>query len=842
MAVWRRAASFVVALALAGCALAGEPDTLGTLDEALKGVATYEHGKDSGALRTVESTVVAVAKDPEQRQAVEQRLIGTLAGPSTADARSFLCRQLRTIGTARCVPALEPLLIDAKLSHMARYALGRIEGSEAEAALHRALGKTAGKLQVGIINTLADRRCENARPDFVKLLGSPDAQVAEAAAAALGKLGGAASVRALDAARAKAPDGVRARIDHALMACADRLLAAGHKPEAARLYERFYAPKAPRQFRLGALCGLVAARGEAAAGLLVEAIRGDDRQLQATAIGLAASIEGQQATKTLVALLPSLKPKAQELLLGALGRRGDRAAAQAVMAAAKSEHEAVRVAALEALGTVGDASAAGMLLQLAASAGGREQQVARRSLVRLRDDAVDAMLIQAVGAGEAKVRVEVIRSLAGRGTPKAVAPLLKAAGDDDAAIRREAVRALGTLATEAELPSLVGLAVKPKDPKDRSAVVQAIAVAFRRVKDREKQAAPVLAALGGAPADAKPTLLELLGRAATPKALGAVRAAIKDPDAAIQDAAVRTLAEWPDATPAEELLTLARTSASAIHKVLALRGYVRMAGMSEKPTAMYARAIELAQRPEDKKLALAGLGTANTVEALALVEKHLEEKTLRNEAAMAVVQIADRIRDKHAKRARAALDRVLAAATNKAVRQKAQELVNDMEKFDGHITQWLGAGPYKEKGKEARALFDIAFGPEQPDAKDVKWKKLTRGVGAWGVNLEQAIARGDNCVAYVRTRVWSPADQDVQLELGSDDAIKVWLNGKVVHANNNDRGMRPRQDLVKAKLQKGWNDLVLKVVEHTGGWGCCCRIRKPDGAALDGLKYEAKAE
>jgi hypothetical protein len=91
----------------------------------------------------------------------------------------------------------------------------------------------------------------------------------------------------------------------------------------------------------------------------------------------------------------------------------------------------------------------------------------------------------------------------------------------------------------------------------------------------------------------------------------------------------------------------------------------------------------------------------------------------------------------------------------------------------------------------------------------------------------------------MKTRVWSPTDQDVRLELGSDDAIKVWLNGKVIHANNANRGMSPREDLVNTRLNKGWNDLLLKVTDNSGGWTFCCRIRKSDGSTLDGLKIEA---
>jgi len=45
---------------------------------------------------------------------------------------------------------------------------------------------------------------------------------------------------------------------------------------------------------------------------------------------------------------------------------------------------------------------------------------------------------------------------------------------------------------------------------------------------------------------------------------------------------------------------------------------------------------------------------------------------------------------------------------------------------------------------------------------------------------------------------------------------------------------------VKTRLREGWNDLVLKVVNRGGGWGFACRIRQPDGSALEGLKLEAR--
>jgi HEAT repeat protein len=584
----------------------------------------------------------------------------------------------------------------------------------------------------------------------------------------------------------------------------------------------------------------VAARGAQAAPLLVDAIKGADPELRRSAIEFMTIVKGRDATKAFVAMLPSLLPEAQELVLRALGTRGDAAAARAVSTATKSPHEAVRVAALEALGGMGDASAVPVLAQAAAAGGDKEKKVARASLVRLRGDNVDAALMRYIGSGDTKVRVELIRALTGRGVTQALSKLLKAAKDDDETVRREAIRAVGTLGGKSELSALVALAVKPKDAKDRTAIEQAIGVVFKRVTDKDSQAGPVLAALAGAPTDAKPTLLRLLGRPATPKALKAVRAALKDRNAEVRDAAVRTLAEWSDAAPAEQLLVLARTSTNRTHKVLALRGYVRMAGMSKDPTAMYIRAMELAERPDDKKLVLGGLGSANSAQALTLVERYLKDKDLQVEAAQAAVQIAKRLRQKDATRARMALENVVSVVKDSRIRRQAQDIINEMEQYEGYILVWFATGPYIEKGKQGRAIFDMVFPPEMADAKDVKWKRLTRGVGSWDINLEATFGGKNHVGAYMRTSIFSPVEQDARLELGSDDSIKVWLNGKLVHANYANRGMSPRQDLVNVKLRKGANELLLKVVDNEGGWAFCCRVRKPDGSAVEGLKVEAK--
>jgi hypothetical protein len=108
------------------------------------------------------------------------------------------------------------------------------------------------------------------------------------------------------------------------------------------------------------------------------------------------------------------------------------------------------------------------------------------------------------------------------------------------------------------------------------------------------------------------------------------------------------------------------------------------------------------------------------------------------------------------------------------------------------------------------------------------------GQHAWTVDLEGLIG-GDRRAAYLMTEIVSPAPQDAVLELGSDDGIKAWLNGQLVHANNVLRGHTPGEDRVPVTLREGQNSLMLKVIEEGGDWAASARLVGPDGEPLEAL-------
>lgn len=57
-------------------------------------------------------------------------------------------------------------------------------------------------------------------------------------------------------------------------------------------------------------------------------------------------------------------------------------------------------------------------------------------------------------------------------------------------------------------------------------------------------------------------------------------------------------------------------------------------------------------------------------------------------------------------------------------------------------------------------------------------------VNATGLSTVQDL---NHYTAYAFMNIISPRDQAVKMGVGSDDSIKVWLNGQVVHRNNTNR-------------------------------------------------------
>lgn len=120
-------------------------------------IARLEFGGDRTFAHTVEQSVLHAA--PSQWPELEARLLEALAQSDlTAAGRQFICRMLGRVGTARCVPAVAPLLTNEATADDARRALDPVDDPAVTDAYRGALSRLRGRARLGLIGSIADRR------------------------------------------------------------------------------------------------------------------------------------------------------------------------------------------------------------------------------------------------------------------------------------------------------------------------------------------------------------------------------------------------------------------------------------------------------------------------------------------------------------------------------------------------------------------------------------------------------------------------------------------------------------------------------------------------------------
>ena len=143
---------------------------------------------------------------------------------------------------------------------------------------------------------------------------------------------------------------------------------------------------------------------------------------------------------------------------------------------------------------------------------------------------------------------------------------------------------------------------------------------------------------------------------------------------------------------------------------------------------------------------------------------------------------------------------------------------------------WKGPGYFPDaqtSGKffDAESLDPSRFEPNVRIADaDYEWAALSSEYGV--IDLTAAFDKWF-VVAYAWAEVNMPEETRGTLGIGSDDCIKVWLNGQLIHESRVGRGVVPDNDRVPVTFKKGRNQLVLKILNYGGPWGFSCRLLEP---------------
>ena len=796
-------------------------------------------------MMSFDGLVRRVGNVPEVRMKIEQAMLTTLQGQATYEGKRFLCQRLADLGTVAAVPVLTGMLAQPATFDMALYALEAIPGSASEGVLVGALDRYTGAQLVAVENAIGRRRIPAAVSGLQKFLSNADPAVASMAAVSLGRTGTLPALNALKGARKTSTGAVQQSVLEGLLRAAESLAMTDEKSTAFDVYRELSVEGVPAPIRIAAVRALVHGSTDAPA-IVMSALGGKDEVTRTAVLQAVQEMPTGETVRKIAGMLPQLSDGGKVQLLSALAKHPDAAILQTVTGALKEPSSDVRTAAVHTLSKIGTAASVRSLALTASSAQGTEQREARESLASLGAPGTDDSLTALLSSSVEKIRSEAVRAMRERRVPATVAPLLSTLKDNSPKMRQDAALALRLIAAERDIPALLTALLAEKADAPRRELENSIIATTLRIPDAARRDPAIISALTGTKdRENRMSLLRVLGKIGTPGALATIMPALKDRDKDVMLTAVRSLSEWPTPAAYEELQALASGTKDNTVRTLALRGAVRTTGLDtlmahDVALSRYRNAFALTRTTEEKKQLLSLTGAAPSQAAFDIAVECLKDPALKPDAELALVTSAEGIVLRAGKTIAPQLEGLL-GSSNPTVREKSGALLSRIERLEDFVTTWECAGPFTA---ERVNLFEHGFAPETREAAQVQWKPFPEVSDPANpvVLAFDKVFGGQNRVVYLRTNIYVPAAVKARLECGSDDGIKVWINGTLVHANNADRNVVPGDDNVPADLRQGWNAVLMKINQGGGEWGACMRVRNADGSHIKNIRYAVTQE
>jgi HEAT repeat protein len=556
--------------------------------------------------------------------------------------KAMACRQLSIRGDVAAVPALKKLLGDAELSTYARTALESISGPEATLALREATSDLDGELLIGVVGSLGNLRDTDSIPLLADYLKHPNRDIAAAAARALGSIGTPTAASPLHERLASDSTGENQDLGWALVHCAMRCASESQPQMAVTFLEAVLEQEVSNQVKNAARQQIIPLKGQQGLAALRELLVSEDRSEFSTGLQISRSM-GPSAAEVLISVYPKLTPDRKILCLHVLESNAASGDLLALLKeAVKDNHPGIRSQAYRNLGQHSAESALPLLIR---GLGAPEPEVAKaaaEALVVLPGKEVEPAVMSILEDSDDSRLGLAVEIAAQRQLASAPPALFMILDGKNTEVADAAMVALGSTITLRELPRILERAQDRSDPR-RDAALRALSVACARLP-REDCAEMISEAIRASGSDEKVALMDQLALLGGVRALETVSAAAESNDDLLKDNATRLLGAWPTSDVAPVLATLASEMPEGKYKIRVLRGYIRVARQLDLPVqgriAVCRRALELAQRPEDKQLVLDVLKRYPTPSGIIVAGELLNDPALSNQAISTASQIA----------------------------------------------------------------------------------------------------------------------------------------------------------------------------------------------------------
>ena len=386
-------------------------------------------------------------------------------------------------------------------------------------------------------------------------------------------------------------------------------------------------------------------------------------------------------------------------------------------------------------------------------------------------------------------------------------------------------------------------AIKGKYGRD----LEPAAIAAFECLPGESERKELAAAFPGLPDNMKIPLLGVFGRTRNPIYLGLLEKTAKEGSTKVRMQALIALAgtESPNAVSilaegTEDPDNGIRETAS--HSLLSLASSLGSQGKNEDAGKTFLLLYNATDGEDLRARALEGIAQFPVPESIEVLLSSVGNQEVSVDFLASVAEKLDRAG--HEEEAGRLLAVLVKRATNTETVQKILHLSghhgfkSDLAHRLGFVTNWSLAGPFPWTAEDGSTKNAI----NEPDVdlnatynvggEEIRWAASRTSDPGGLVNLAAIFGELSGVTAYAYTEVSLEQQSEAIVCIGSDDGVKVWVNGEPVHENNTDRGVALDQDRVPVKFKQGKNTFLIQITQGGGGWGFCVRLTRPDGTPL----------
>ena len=160
----------------------------------------------------------------------------------------------------------------------------------------------------------------------------------------------------------------------------------------------------------------------------------------------------------------------------------------------------------------------------------------------------------------------------------------------------------------------------------------------------------------------------------------------------------------------------------------------------------------------------------------------------------------------------------------------------------GFIREWVVLGPFpsEDLGTDFLAEYggEANVRPQEGDAVAVRdgrklvWKRYRSNEDY--VMLEHALESGAHTTAYAYCQVLSEKDGEAEFHFGSEDASRVWVNGRMVKEQSDHGGFVFDDSVFRVPLKAGTNACLVRLAQLLTPFQFALRVLPTNRAVIKG--------